>query len=119
MKKTMVIAVPLAIIIGWMHILLVTLQVKYFDAVNDGDVEKVSWSLDHGVSINVEDKYGNTGLHIAALKGHVHLVELFLKNGADQNVREGKLNHTFLDIAVLEGHDEIVAMLTPVTNKKN
>ena len=54
------------------------LNLKLFEAVGLGHSEDVGALLAQGASPHARNRFGNTPLMIAAGKGHVDLVELFL-----------------------------------------
>jgi hypothetical protein len=57
-----------------------------YDACRTGNHDKVRFILDSGADICAKDYYNNyTLVHIAASKGHIHIVDLLLKNGATLN----------------------------------
>ena len=61
----------------------------------------VLFLLDHGARIEAAGEGGNTALHYAAKMGHIGLVELLLKNGADVNLKNKfGMNETALEDCV-------------------
>jgi len=60
-------------------------------------------------------KYRKTELHRASLIGDEVMIRLLLEKGADFEVRS-KNGSTALHIAALEGHDNVVRLLTPISN---
>lgn len=42
-------------------------------------------------AVNVQNEEGNTPLHWGALNGHLAVVEILVKNGADCKVKTGRL----------------------------
>ncbi|KAF8834090.1 ankyrin, partial [Paxillus ammoniavirescens] len=60
--------------------------------------------------LNAKNWDSSTPLHSACYAGHINIVELLLKKGADPHVRT-KWGKTPLDIAHREGQHVIVAML--------
>jgi len=61
-----------------------------------GDPFAARLLIDFGAELNIKDRDSYRPLHSASFLGHVELVELLLKNGADPNVR-GRQNDTPLD----------------------
>ena len=81
-----------------------------FEAVEDGDIEKVKLILDLGVSANTSDIFRSTPLHWASFDGHFKIAKLLLDNGADVNATN--LNHcTALHHAAEKGHAKIAELL--------
>jgi len=64
-----------------------------------------------GVSINVQDCYGDSALHDAAKFGHEGVLSLLIDNGADRNLRN-VAGHTPLDIAKIHSKEACVRRLT-------
>lgn len=56
------------------------------------------------------DRYGKTGLHIAAMHGHYQMVEILLGQGAEINAAD-KNGWTPLHCAAKAGHLEVVKLL--------
>ena len=52
-----------------------------------GENDSVARLLDEGVEITSKDRYGNTGLHLIAARGHDTVVKTFLNKGIDVNIR--------------------------------
>ena len=74
-------------------LLIVTIAVLLFgitasaepihDAILDGDLEEVQKQLNVGVDVDKQDTRGYTPLHYAAGVGRSDIVELLIKNGAE------------------------------------
>ncbi|WP_343289447.1 ankyrin repeat domain-containing protein [Wolbachia endosymbiont of Encarsia formosa] len=57
-------------------------------AVNNGHKEIVELLLSaEGVDVNIGNRFGNTPLHVAAIKSHEEIARLLLENGADANIK--------------------------------
>ena len=56
---------------------------EFFKAVEEGDVETVSSLLETGIDPNLENKDGDTALHLASYKGHPKVVKFLLKSGTN------------------------------------
>ena len=61
-------------------------------AARHGRVDEVSAYLDHGIPVNIRDKFGNTILAIACQNGLKKMAKLALRRGADINARNYKGN---------------------------
>lgn len=62
--------------------------------------------LSLGASPDIQDKYGNTPLHIAALKGQIELSKVLLSHGASPDIQD-KDGNTPLHIAAIKGQMEL------------
>ena len=67
--------------------------------------------LQNGADIESKDDIGETALINAALWGHIEIVELLLKNGANINVRGIKNRKSSLSWAAYMGHIGINCLL--------
>ena len=56
---------------------------EFFEADKKGDVKKVASLLEAGIDPNLEDKDGDTALHLASKNGDLKLVKLLIENGAN------------------------------------
>ena len=79
-------------------------------AIRVGDVEELRRLADAGADVNSRDKHGQTGLMLAAMRGHTEVVRLLVERGADLNVT-AKYKLSALMLAVLNNHTEIVHVL--------
>src|SRR5437667_6316575 len=52
-------------------------------AAKQGDIETVKKCIDMDVRVNIQDKHGNTALHLAAEYGHKEIVQLLLNTRLD------------------------------------
>ncbi len=86
---------------------------RFFDAVRAGDAAAVSDLLEtDGNLIRERDaKFGATGLHWAALRGHAAVAELLLARGADPFARN-TAGETPLDVARRARHDDVANLLS-------
>ena len=71
---------------------------QLFEAAESGDINRTKHLITHGADVNVTNKYGETALHVAGLKGHADIVQALVIAGADVNARE-YLGITALDWA--------------------
>ena len=80
------------------------LNKKMITAAGSGDHEGVLSALGDGAKITYRDRWGDTGLHIGAYKGHDNVVKIFLENEIDVNIRdEGDTKWTALINAAYYG----------------
>lgn len=77
-------------------------------AINDGEAEPRL--KERPQDINIPDNAGNTPLQIAALEGHVKIVQILLEAGCDINCKNIDMETPLID-AVENGHLEVVKML--------
>ena len=88
----------------------------WFDFCRDGKVDDAKLMLEHGADPNVsEGDYGIddfkwTGLHWAAEKGHLNIVNLLIQYNADIHALDSH-GDTALDTAARSGHVGIVKVL--------
>lgn len=86
------------------------MHVDWEAAIKRGDVVAVRAILDRGVDINGRDRYGQTGLMLAARAGHRDVVEALIERRADLNVT-AKFGLSALMLAVVAGHAQIARIL--------
>lgn len=60
------------------------------------------------------DQYGNTALHLAAAKGHVHCVDFLVKFGVNLFALDID-RHTAKDLAAINNRDNILRYLDGAT----
>lgn len=60
------------------------------------------------------DKYGNTGLHLAAAKGHIQCVDFLTKFGVNPFALDID-RHTAKDLAAINNRDDILRYLDAST----
>ena len=80
------------------------------DAVRRGDIEIVRDLLTRGVDFNARDRYGQTGLMLAAHSGHLAIVRLLIEHGVDLNIT-AKYGLSAVMLAVVASHEEIALAL--------
>lgn len=93
----------------------------FHDHVKDGSLDEIksyfsreiTVSDDHGnkVSLNEYDENGLGPIHWAADRGHSHILEVLLQNGADVNLVDNEGGQTALHYAISCGHVECVKIL--------
>lgn len=58
----------------------------FFDAARKGDIEYLSYMINNGQEINIQDGRGFTLLILACYERHSGAAELLIRSGADVNV---------------------------------
>ena len=86
------------------------MDVIWEDAVRHNDIEAVRDLLSRGIDPNARDRYGQTGLMVAAHAGHLTAVQLLIDSGANLNLR-AKYGLTAVMLAVIAGHKEVAQAL--------
>ena len=56
-------------------------------AAEEGYDKIVSLLVEAGANMDIEDRYGSTAMHIAAMTGHDKVLSLLLEAGADKNIQ--------------------------------
>jgi len=75
-----------------------------------GDVDAVEQLAASGADVNARDAHGQTGLMLAAMRGHMSIVRLLIDRGADLN-HTSKYHLSALMLAVINGHAAIARAL--------
>ena len=57
-----------------------------YDAAFDGSTRLLRGFLTSGATMNHRDRMNDTGLHVAAFKGHVDAIQVILDHGGDVNI---------------------------------
>jgi hypothetical protein len=85
------------------------------EAAEQGDLVRVKFLIDQGVSVNARDSFQNTPLHHAAAKGKLSIVKFLLEHGANpcaENKRKATpLSLTVWQVEITEQHNQIVSLL--------
>ena len=79
-------------------------------AIKQGDVDAVRQLLRGGGDADARDRYGQTGLMLAAHAGHRDVVEVLVAHGATLDVT-AKFGLSAVMLAVVAGHVEIARLL--------
>ncbi|KFV65114.1 Ankyrin repeat domain-containing protein 6 [Dryobates pubescens] len=78
-------------------------------AAYKGQVENVVQLINRGAKVAVT-KHGRTPLHLAAHKGHLHVVQVLLKAGCDLDIQDDG-EQTALHRAAVVGNTDVIATL--------
>lgn len=84
---------------------------KLWHAVKHGNCVEINKVFEHGsVSLNTQNREGNTPLHVAAWHNQRYSARALLKLGADPRTMNNK-GETPMDAAIAAGHGRIVTLL--------
>lgn len=72
-----------------------------------GHIPVAEFLLQKGVGVNAAPRYQQTGLHEAALQGHLDMVKFLIGQGADASIRENQFNGTPAGWADHGGHGAV------------
>ncbi len=59
-----------------------------FQAVKNGDLDKIKRLLSEGANVNAKDYYGKTPLHYAVDKGYLNIAKYLISKGANVNAKD-------------------------------
>ena len=85
-------------------------QVKYTEALRDGNVKLVKKMLDSGVDVN-EKFFAWSAIQVASNKGQLAIVKLLVQKGADVNYQHPMTKMTAFHLAAYENYPELVKFL--------
>ena len=80
------------------------------EAIKRGDVQAVRDLLGQGLDVDARDRYGQTGLMLAAQAGYGEVVETLIAHQSNLNVT-AKFGLSALMLALVAGHTEIAHLL--------
>ena len=80
------------------------------DALLAGDVRSLARQLEAGMDIDARDRYGQTGLMVAAMRGDSDTVRWLAAQGASLD-HVAKFRLSALMLAVINGHREVARIL--------
>ena len=86
------------------------MDVAWEDAIKRGDVGIVLDLLGRGIDVDSRDRYGQTGLMLAAHAGHGEVVGTLIAHGANLNIT-AKFGLSALMLAVVAGHGDTARRL--------
>src|ERR671919_41370 len=79
-------------------------------AIAAGDTVAIRQLIDAGMDVDARDRYGQTGLMLAAHAGEREVVEVLIEHGARLDVT-AKFSLSALMLAVIAGHEEVARVL--------
>jgi ankyrin repeat protein len=80
------------------------------DAIKRGNVQVVLNLLGRGADVDARDRYGQTGIMLAAHAGHREVVEILIAHRANLNIT-AKFGLSALMLALVAGHAEVARVL--------
>ena len=86
------------------------MKADWKQAVASADVEALRALLESGADVDALDRYGQTGLMLAAHKGHALIVRELVAHGANLN-HTAKFGLSALMLAVIADHPDVVRLL--------
>jgi ankyrin repeat protein len=94
---------------GWRHMIC---RGTFHSAVMNGDIELTKAHIKNlgGANLDIADDGGMYPLHLAAMKGHLDIVELLVQHGANVDILNHGLNSPMM-LAAANGHDTVVIFL--------
>ena len=75
-------------------------------ACENGRMDGVTFLVEHGANVNIQDKAGNTPLMLASKCHHMSVVIFLVKHGANIDLQD-KRGHTSLMLASIKGHCDL------------
>lgn len=91
----------------------------FYIACRGGQLAVAQLLLEHGADIDAKGHFGATGLHWAALNGHVEVVRWLLERGAATGGRDARFDSTPEGWALETGHAEIAALIAAAERAEN
>lgn len=86
------------------------MDVAWENAVKRGEAHIVLDLLVQGTDVNVLDRYGQTGLMLAAHAGHIEIVETLIAHRADLDIT-AKFGMSALMLSLIAGHADVAHLL--------
>ena len=86
------------------------MQADWARAIRTGDAAEVARLLGFGYDIDALDRYGQTGLMLAAMRGHLAVVGQLIERGANLDVA-AKFNLTALMLAIVNMRRDVAVAL--------
>ena len=86
------------------------MDARWKEAIRQGDVKQIKDLLEGGSDIDARDRYGQTGLMLAAHAGHCQSVEILIAHGANLDIT-AKFGLSALMLAVIADIRRLPAFL--------
>ena len=61
---------------------------SFFEACQNGDMEKIKFLIEKGADIEAKNNYGNTPLILTSRYGHIEVVKFLIEKGADIEAKD-------------------------------
>ncbi|MDQ7055680.1 MAG: ankyrin repeat domain-containing protein [Persephonella sp.] len=84
---------------------------KLFEAIQEGDEQKVKELIEKGADVNARDKNNYTPLLRAVSRGNLKIVKILVEYGADINAKEKFFGYTPIHIAAMKGYTDVLIFL--------
>ena len=81
-----------------------------FEAIREGNLEKVKELIESGADVNAKDNSGETALMWAAWYDRAEIAKILIDNGADVNAKN-RWGKTALTGAICWGNTEVAKLL--------
>jgi uncharacterized protein len=75
---------------------MVSMEMRFFQAAENGNVSELENHIDDGIDINVVDDQGRTAAMIATYANHPEIVKALITRGADIDIQDNMKNNPFL-----------------------
>ncbi len=82
----------------------------------NGNLAMAQLLVQHGADVCARNMFNSTPLFLAAANGNMPLVQFFLSCGADP-LAKGQNDLTCVDVARVQGHAEVAALLESVASQ--
>ena len=86
-------------------------KTDFFTEIAIGDINSVKKYIEDGFDVNRVNNHGHQVLMIAAHQGHIDIVKLLIKHGANVNAKHKISGNTALIGAVFQGQKEMIKYL--------
>lgn len=87
-------------------------------AAQENFIEGAQLLMAHAAEVNVQNQFGYTALHYAAMYGHLRMVELLCENGAKKDI-QSVTGKTPVDLALMKNYDDVIFYFNPEWSQKD